>query len=173
MRYGDDRIFGLPKFIKFFIAAAGIIAGFILSRLFVVMPFTVQDNSMNPVLNKGDYVLLLKIGSPKNGDIVLCKSPVEQDKVVLKRLIISGEKKIEIRNKRIYINDAEYKNIYGQIKDRRVFPEYFSNRDNMKEITMKTEEVFLLGDNIDYSMDSREFGPVNKENIIGRMIYKF
>lgn len=173
MYIDDEKKFGASKFVRFFIGIVGVIAGLILSRLFLVMPYVVQDDSMKPGLQKGDYVLFLKIGSPASGDIVLAESPVEQDKVILKRIITSGDKSLKIKNKRIYINNTEYKNTYSTITDNRVFPEYFSNRDNMNEMIIKKDEVFLLGDNLDHSMDSREFGPVHKERIIGRMIYKF
>ncbi|MBN2040571.1 MAG: signal peptidase I [Spirochaetes bacterium] len=172
MQFADEKTFGVPKFIKFFISIAGIIAGLILTRLFFLMPFIVQDDSMEPTLHKGDYLLILKIGSPEQGDIVLAESPVEQDKVILKRLIASGEKKIEVKNKKIFINSSLH-NDYAIITDRRIFPGYFSKRDNMEETTIKKDEVFLLGDNLDHSMDSREIGPVKKNALIGRMIYKF
>lgn len=172
MHSDDNRIFGVPRFVKFFIAAAGVIAGMIITRLFFIMPYIVQDESMKPALQKGDYILLLKPGSKSAGDIVLAMSPVEQDRFVLKR-IVSAQGRIEIKNKKIYINNKEYENKFSVIKDRRVFPEYFSNRDNMKIITVGKGEFFLLGDNLDYSMDSRQFGPVRQEKIIGKMIYKF
>ena len=100
MFINDDKTYGLTKYAKLLIVFAGLIIGFILSRVIFILPFTAQDNSMNPNINKGDYILILKVTSPKEGDIVLLKSPIEPGRVILKRLIAKGEKNIEIKNKK-------------------------------------------------------------------------
>lgn len=170
----STKKFTLTKYAKVLILFTGLVIGFILSRIFLFLPFTVQDNSMNPGLNKGDTIIIFKIGSAKEGDITLFESPVHPDTVILKRIITSGEKTVEIKNKRIFVNNAEFSPRWPQItKDSRVFPEKFSNRDNLPQIKMKKGEFFLMGDNRDYSFDSRDFGPVSEKLAIGRMIYKF
>ncbi|MFH0976510.1 MAG: signal peptidase I [Spirochaetota bacterium] len=170
----DSRMQGLTKYAKVLIIAAGIILGFVISRLFFVLPFTAQDNSMNPDIKKGDYVLILKIGSSKEGDIVLVKSKVEKGRVILKRLIAKGEKIVELKDKKIYINETEFIPKWKILSDdARIFPESFSNRDNLFPVKVNKGEVFVLGDNFDYSFDSRTFGAVDERLIIGRVIYKF
>ena len=57
--------------------------------------------------------------------------------------------------------------------DSRIFPEDFNHRDNMPLIKINKGEIFVVGDNYDYSFDSRDFGAISEELIIGRMIYKF
>jgi signal peptidase I len=174
MFINDDKIYGLTKYAKLLIIFAGLIIGFILSRVFFIMPFTAQDNSMNPNINKGDYVLILKVTSPKEGDIVLVKSPIEPGRVILKRLVAIGEKNIEIKNKKIFINNMEFSPGWNLLSnDKRIFPEDFNHRDNLPQIKINKGEIFVIGDNFDYSFDSRALGPVDEKLIIGRMIYKF
>ena len=76
MFINNDNDYGLTKFGKLLIVFTSLVIGFIISRVFFIMPFTAQDNSMNPNIKKGDYILILKITQPKEGDIVLLKSPV-------------------------------------------------------------------------------------------------
>jgi signal peptidase I len=173
MHIDNDNIFGLPGYAKTIIIIAGIIIGFILTRIFLFVPFLVQDDSMKPNFNKGDYVLILKILSPKVGDAVLIKSPVEQDKAIFKRLIATSGEEVEIKGKRIYINNTEFIPKDINYNDNRIFPKKFSNRDNMDRIKLKREEIFVIGDNFDHSFDSREYGPIPVKNIIGKTIYKF
>jgi signal peptidase I len=174
MYFEDEKKLGLSKYGKILIIFAGILIGFLISRIFFITPFVVQDDSMMPGLKKGDYLLILKITSPRPGDIILLDSPVEPDKVILKRFLAESGISLEIKNKRIYVNSNEY--IPGwhiQSNDNRVFPESFDHRDNMPVLKIKPGEIFVIGDNFDYSFDSRSFGGVNKKLIIGKMIYKF
>ncbi len=173
MRIDQDETFGLPKYAKLIITFAGIIIGFILTRIFLFMPFIIQDDSMKPNFKKGDYVLILKLLSPKVGDALLIKSPLEQDKTIFKRLIASGGEEVEIKEKKIFINNTEFIPKDINYSDTRIFPKKFSNRDNMNRIKLKKEEIFVIGDNFDSSFDSREYGPIHKKLIIGKMIYKF
>ncbi|MBN2402254.1 MAG: signal peptidase I [Spirochaetes bacterium] len=174
MFINDDKTYGLTKYAKLLIVFAGLIIGFIISRVFFIVPFTAQDNSMNPNIAKGDYLLILKITSPEEGDTVLVKSPVEPGRVILKRLIARGEKIIEIKNKKTFINNIEFIPKWNlQSIDKRVFPEYFNHRDNLPQIKILKSEIFVMGDNFDYSFDSRNFGAIDEGQIIGKMIYKF
>jgi len=174
MPRNDDRIDGLTKYAKLLLCIAGIIFGFIICRIFFFEPFMAHDNSMNPNISKGDYMLILKITSPKEGDIILVKSPVEPGRVILKRFIAAGEKSIEIKNKKIFINNMEFIPKWNLLSiDKRVFHENFNRRDSMPQIKIKKGEIFVIGDNFDYSFDSRNFGVIDEKLIIGKMIYKF
>jgi signal peptidase I len=151
---------------------AGIIIGYILIR-FIFIPYTISDNSMSPGLKKGELIFILKIGKPEIGDIVLIKSPIEPEKVLLKRIIAREGDTIEIRNKIFYRNDKKVKFTWKTIStDKRIFPMKFTSRDNSTSIRMKRKQYFLVGDNLDYSFDSRNFGPIDEEDIIGRFFLK-
>jgi signal peptidase I len=151
---------------------AGIIFGYILIRL-IITPYRISDNSMLPGLKKGELIFILKIGKPEIGDIVLSKSPVEPEKVLLKRIIAKEGDTLEIRNKILYRNDKKMKFSWKTLSaDKRIFPMKFTGRDNLAIIRIKRKQYFLVGDNLDYSFDSRTFGPIHEEDIIGKLFFK-
>ncbi len=151
----------------------GIVLGFVLFRLFFIS-FTINDSTMLPNLKKGDWALIIKVLSPVVGDIVLIQSPVEPEKVLLRRLIAKDGDVIEIKNKAVYKNFQimEFNWPVHRI-DARIFPMNFSHRDNLPEKKIKEGGYFVLTDNLDLSFDSRDFGEVREENIIGKVIFKY
>lgn len=164
--------FGLPPISRFVFGLAGIIVGFIVLRL-LVTGFTVSDSSMNPDYKSGDRVYALKIGTPRTGDVVLVESPIEPGKYLLKRIAAVEGDVVELRNGIIYINNERARFKWKTVStDNRVFPMSFSGRDNMTAVKIERHAFFLLGDNLDYSFDSREFGPVTERSIVGRVIYR-
>ncbi|MGQ9705717.1 MAG: signal peptidase I [bacterium] len=159
----------------------GIIIGFIM-RLFFIQALYISTSSMNDTLLIGDYVLIEKFSyiltEPKRGDIValkLSKEEFNQDFGILKRIYyrfrgyflpqsgvyvkrvigLPGEE-FEIRSGFLYIND-------------RLIPRYKFSNINVERITIPNDSYFLLGDNILNSKDSREWGEINKKEIIGRV----
>ena len=151
----------------------GLVCGLLLSRIFF-QTYTITDDSMLPNLKKGDNAVILKSASPEPGDIVLVNSPIERHRVMIKRLVAEDGDVVEIKDKRFYINSAEFK-FQWQVtsRDRRVFPENFSSRDSMPAVKVNNGYCFVLGDNLDYSFDSRDFGPVSEKNIIGKVLFKY
>jgi signal peptidase I len=163
---------GMPMLRRAVFLTTGIILGYILMRLFVT-PYTIEDDSMLPGLSRGDLIFILKTADPGIGDIVLAQSPVESEKVILKRIIAKEGDTLEIRGKVFYRNDIKVKFIWKTLSsDMRIFPMNFSRRDNLPTVKMKRKEYFLVGDNLDRSFDSRSFGPVPEKNIIGTLLFK-
>jgi len=158
--------------LKIIMTFSGLVIGIMISRIFII-PFTVSDISMLPNFKIGDNVFIMRYLLPDVGDIVLIKSPVEPDKVLLKRVIAKDGDTIEIRNKIIYINQERL--IIGWktlSKDERIFPMYFSYRDNFPIVKIKRGQYFIIGDNQDYSFDSKNFGVVDEDMLIGRLLFK-
>jgi len=155
------------------IAAGGIAAGFLISRIFF-LSFSVVNASMGPGLVPGDRVIIMKYLSPARGDIVLLRSPAEPDRVLLRRIIAADGDSVEVKNGIIYVNDTILRPSWKVAqKDKRVFPMYFSLRDNMPVIRVKRGEFFVLGDNPDHAFDSRIFGVVHENALIGKAVYGF
>jgi len=174
MNYSEEKPVSAINLIgKIVIAIAGLFAGFLLSRLFIT-PYTVNDISMKPNLSRGDRILVVKHITPAYGDIVLADSPIEEDRVILKRVIAGGGDMVEIRNRIIYINNKKSRFQWKTLSnDKRIFPMSFTNRDNMPLVKLQRDEYFLIGDNSDKSLDSRTYGVIKEDLIIGKMIYKF
>jgi len=174
MNYSDEHLSKpFTIIIKIILVVATLFIGFFLARM-VIIPFKISDDSMKPLLKAGDTVLILKHTKLKKGDIVLFDSPIEPGRVLLKRIIAGDMDTVEIRNKVVYINDLKFTFPWKVIhSDPRIFPLTFSNRDNLPAIRLKHGWYFLIGDNIDNSFDSRNFGIINKDKIIGKMVKKF
>lgn len=173
MNYNKEMSrFNYPKLIKTVIVFAGLILGFLTARIFF-LPFVISDDTMLPNFKKGERVYILKHISPKSGDVVLLQNPVQPDMVMLKRIIGVEGNFIEIRNKIVYQNNDKMKFTWKTNSiDNRIFPMNFSSRDNLPAVKIERKMFFVMGDNLDYSFDSRSFGPVSKKLIIGKVIYK-
>lgn len=159
-----------PLLFKIIMLAGGLTAGFICIKiLFLLM--TVHTDSMNPSLKAGDKIIISRISRVKKGDIVAFHSPAENSKILLSRIIASEYETVEIRNKVVYINDKSIENKTSG-DDNIVFPMKFCFRDNMPPVKLVRNEFFVLGDNFNRSFDSRNFGRITINNIIGKIIYK-
>lgn len=154
------------------ILLTGLFFGFILLRIFIT-PYTITDDSMMPNLKKGDIIFIHKTNNYAFGDIILFKSPVEPEKVLLKRVVAKAGDIVEVKNKVFYRNNTKVNFKWNTISpDLRIFPLNYSTRDIYPLIKIKQGTFFVLGDNLDTSMDSRAFGPVREDSIIGIMVYK-
>ena len=160
----------LPKII---IACAGLVIGFTLCRIFII-PFSMDDSSMNGIIPKGSRMLLLRFGEIKTGDIVLAHHPNDSGKFLLKRVAAYSGHIVEIRNKILYVdNEKSDLNAYGEFSDERNLPLRFTDRDTMTSVRLEKDEYFLIGDNRDRSYDSRDLGVFTKNMIKGKVLYMF
>jgi len=150
-------------------------------RTFILQPFRIPSTSMVPTLVVGDRLMVNKLSygaivpfssyrlpgfsKPKRGDIVVFRSPEDRKKDFIKRLVGIGGEKVEIKFGDIYINgklitDPVIKNIY------------YYNRGTYgevnKSITVPIGYYFVLGDNSGSSSDSRFWGFVPQEDVVGK-----
>ena len=142
---------------------------------FVAQPYKVQQQSMEHTLEPDQYVLVDKLtphfDTYKRGDIVVFNPPqnwVQQDgQPYIKRIIGVGGDKIELKQGFVYLNGTKL-----------IEPYVFKDAN---DVTQPTEdiigagtwvipegELFLMGDHRGNSADSREFGPVDVKDVIGR-----
>lgn len=148
------------KIIKEIIPYLIIIVVVILIRTFIITPVRVDGASMDKTLENGQILLLYKLGNVKRYDIVVLDEEIE-DEIIIKRIIGMPNDTVEIKNGKIYVNDEEIEEeyAYGQTSD-------------YDKITLKDDEYFILGDNRPISKDSRYFGPVKEDEIIGKIIFR-
>ncbi|OFW67046.1 MAG: signal peptidase I [Actinobacteria bacterium RBG_13_63_9] len=142
------------------VAAAFAIA--MLVQAFIVKPFTVHQVSMQPTLLEGDRILLSRLTyhfrDPRAGDVVVFHSPQNAGEDLVKRIVAVAGDRVAIRDGDLYVNGTALAEPYllnddfgGTLQEREV-PEGF---------------VFVMGDNRDQSGDSRFFGPIDTDLIIG------
>jgi len=164
------------------IIIAILIAVFI--RTFVVQAYKIPSRSMVPTLLVGDHLLVNKfiygvkipyfretiipVTDPERGDIVVFIYPNDRSKDFIKRVIGVAGDKIEIKNKKIYINDKEYSDSHGIYSDRFIYPASLQPRDNFGPVTVPPKSLFVMGDNRDESADSRFWGFVDLMDVEGK-----
>ena len=155
------------KIIKEIISYGLIILAVVVIRIFIFEPVRVDGVSMNDTLADGQVLILNKLRyrmtDIKRNDIVVAE--VDGTKVV-KRVIGLPNEIVEIRNNKLYINGKEEKFNY-EITESADF--------KMSDIGLEKvpgDSYLLMGDNRKQSLDSREFGPVKKEDIIGRATFR-
>lgn len=116
---------------------------------------SISGNSMYPTLKDKQIVKVSKIKEINRFDIVIAKKT--DNYLIVKRVMGLPNEKIEYKNNHLYINDEPV------TED---FIDLYSTKTENFVYTLKDNEYFLLGDNREYSTDSREHGPFRKEEII-------
>jgi len=145
----------------------------LLLKTYVFTTYIVEGISMYPTLDggsgadtdddttNGEVLYLNKIAKIKKGDIVVFKKPGTSDnpRTLVKRVIATAGDKIEIKNNIVYLNGKAIQEDY--INEG-------MNTNDMGEITISENCIFCMGDNRDRSSDSRAFGEIPLENVIGK-----
>ena len=163
-----------------------IIIAFLLAmviRTFLVQAFKIPTGSMRMTLQEGDLILvnkfiygakvpffdfyLPKLHEPKRGDVVVFVYPEDKKKDFIKRLVGLPGETVEIRGGSIYIDDKPVDEmIFKQI--------YYYNRGDFsaegQKIVVPKDSYFVLGDNSVSSKDSRYWGFVPKNNLLGQAL---
>jgi signal peptidase I len=134
----------------------------LLLNLFIVQPTKVRGESMEPTLRTDQYLLVEKISyrlhEPRRGDVVVFKYPRDEAENFIKRIIALPGETVEIVSGRVFIN--------GQA----IVEPYLIQlpRDSMPAMIVPDGKLFVLGDNRVNSNDSRTFGLVTMDEVMGR-----
>jgi signal peptidase I len=158
-------------------------------RTFVIQAFKIPSGSMKQTLLIGDHILVNKfiygvkipflqttiipITNPKRGDIVVFKFPEDPSKDFIKRVIGVAGDKVEVRDKKVYVNNKLLNHDFGIHTDSYILPASVQPRDNFGPIVVPPHKLFVMGDNRDQSYDSRFWGFVDLKAVLGKalMIY--
>ena len=137
--------------------------------------FRVPMDSMAPTLKKGEYfmAILYQYGDwiPERGDIVIFPFSDDRSKRFVKRIVGLPGEQIQIKNKIVFINGQALDDPWG-VRDRnKTFPADISPRDNYGPVSIPEGYVFVMGDNRDFSSDSRFWGFVDIEDIQGKPLF--
>jgi len=131
---------------------------------FFVRTSQVSGLSMAPHISSGEYVVVntfaYKFAVPKRGDIVAFRHDDGARAVYIKRVIGLPGDRIRVDGGVVSIDGAALSEPYVRFPDRRSFP----------EVTVPQGDVYVLGDNRAGSEDSRLFGPVPDDRLIGRAL---
>lgn len=152
-----------------------------------IQNFKVEGSSMEPTLANGEYLLVNKLAylrldmdrlselipfweseksetrflfqTPHQGDVVVFHYPVDPDRDFVKRVVAVPGQTVEIRRGHIYVDGESLEAPYDYTGQA---------HDQMSVRMMGQDEYFVVGDNRRYSSDSRDWGPVPMDNIVGK-----
>ena len=168
----------LKRIVNFFLdfveTAVVALSIFVVVYLFLVQPHEIKGGSMEPSFHNNEYILTDKISyrfkEPKRGDVVIFKAPKNPDVDYIKRIIGLPGERIKIQNGGVYINGKKLNEPY--IRDITVLTSTQYLQEGV-ETTVPSGYFFVMGDNRTGSMDSREFGPIAENIIIGHAIIRY
>lgn len=148
---------------------------FMVIYLLIMRPYEVKGSSMYPYLKDKEYVLTNLLTKRffefKRGDVVVFKAPTDPDKDFIKRILASPGDSIMIKNSKIYVNGREINE--KAYLDPSVQTNGGAFLKEGESVTVPSQNYFVLGDNRSESSDSREWGFVPKNNIIGKSFFVY
>lgn len=179
-RSGDDH--GSLSYNRWYVYVV-LVAVFVLAAEFVLpgfrdyRSFKVTSVAMEDGLKAGDFILantrVYRTTGPHTGDVVVFVFPRDMVTKYVKRCVGLPGDTVEIRDKGVYINGTEIpdpptvKHIDSKVQQRQ---DGRNNRDSFGPYVVPSDSYFMMGDNRDNSYDSRFWGPVHRDLIIGKAV---
>lgn len=142
-------------------------------RYFVFQPFLVKGQSMEPNFQDGDYLIIDEISyrfsGPQRGEVIVFQSPTQPSQRFIKRIIGLPGETIEIEDGEIKIYEDGQEKVLDE-------SEYLDSLtaalSGEFRISLAEDQYFVLGDNRAFSYDSRRWGSLSEEKIIGKVLVK-
>lgn len=149
-----------------------------LVQTFIAVPVIVSGDSMKPTLENRDRVLISKLGPIENFDMIVFKAPDSaQDTNYVKRVIGIPGDEIKMVNDKLFINGKEYKETYLKENKLANMKPKLTQDFTLESVTgvdvIPEGYYFVLGDNRDESNDSRYYGLIKEDSIIGFVAGRF
>ncbi len=152
------------ELLKFVLIAAAIVFPI---RLFVAQPFIVSGASMDPTFHNGQYLIVdelsYRLEAPSRGDVIIFRYPKDPTEFFIKRIIGLPNETVSIDGNAITVIKVDGKIIS-------LSEPYVVNHGNgsANSYSLKADEYFVMGDNRPESSDSRVWGTLPRDNIVGR-----
>ena len=138
--------------------------------IFIVQSFLVKGSSMEPNLHEGERLLvnkfIFRMRPPQTGDIVVIIPPGDPTRKYIKRVIAGPLQRVRIQDFNVYVDGIALNEPYIREK----------MNSNFDERTVPDGTIFVMGDNRNYSRDSRDMetvGFVPLKNVVGKAIFVF
>lgn len=184
----QERYYGIGGFlweiIKVFVLAAVIITPI---RVFLFQPFFVEGASMEPNFQDGNYLIINELGYKKTeigalnleitpfkkfdrGDVVVFHYPKDESKYFIKRVIGLPGEKVKISEGKVTIYNTG--NTNGFVLDESEYLEKGLSTSKDGFFSVLSDEYFVMGDNRAYSFDSRDWGTLKKDEIVGKVMIR-
>ena len=159
----------------------------LLVRTIVIQAFKIPSGSMENTLLVGDHIFVnkflygyhvpymkgrvLQFSTPKREDIIVFVFPEDPSKDFIKRVIAVPGDTLEIREKVVILNGEPLKEKFTRFSDRNTMNGIVRGKDNMPPVPVPKGKYFVMGDNRDRSYDSRFWGFVDEEAIVGKALF--
>lgn len=138
----------------------------------------VEGDSMYPTLNDKDYLVVSNVFfsyEPENGDIVVVQTKKHPDGAIVKRVIATENQTVRIKYNYpfdgsfdVYVDDVLVEEDYAYYGSRlAIIPSQYEY-----ELEIPENCVYVLGDNRNISLDSRTFGVVEENEILGKVVFR-
>ncbi len=148
---------------------------FLIVYIFFFRPFQVNGISMFPTFKNGEYILTnlitLRLSPLKRGDVIVFIAPVDNTKDFIKRIIGLPGEKIFLHNGYVYINGKKLDESVYLASSIRTYAGAYLGED--QPFTVPQGDYFVMGDNRPESSDSRAFGPIHADSIIGKSFFVY
>lgn len=140
-------------------------------RLYIAQPFIVRGSSMDTTFQNGDYLVIDEISyqfeKPHRGEVIVFRYPHDPSKYFIKRVIGLPRETIEIKDGVVSVKNNEHPDGY-------VLNETYIKGTTLPDSYKKlgAKEYFVMGDNRAFSSDSRYWGTLGENYIIGRALVR-
>jgi len=128
----------------------------------------IEGLAMAPTLGNQDRVIINRwayaMSSPRRGDVVMLRYPRDQRKAFIKRIIAEGGDTLRVEDGRVFVNDQLLEDAY-------VAPDARSH-ENLGSQVIPARSYFVMGDRRNNSSDSRHWGLVQEDLIVGRVVVR-
>lgn len=164
----EQRDSFFTELLKFVVIAAVIVLPV---RLFIAQPFIVSGASMSPTFENGEYLIVdelsYRLEAPQRGDVVIFRYPRDPSEFFIKRIIGLPGETVTIAGGSVSVTRADGTTVA-------LDEPYVKNLGNGRDATYEVtgESYFVMGDNRPESSDSRVWGLMPRENLIGRAIVR-
>ena len=143
-------------------------------RYFLIQPFYVKGASMEPNFSDFEYLIINEISyrfnEPQRGDVVVFRYPRDPSQFFIKRVSGLPQEQVVIRDGQVSIKPSASQDLVAL--DESAYLSAATKTDRQIDVTLGPDEYYLLGDNRAASLDSRAFGPVTRQSIIGKTLLR-
>ncbi|HNZ83883.1 MAG TPA: signal peptidase I [Candidatus Pacearchaeota archaeon] len=140
-------------------------------RKFIFQPFIVSGSSMEPTYYTGDYLIIdelsYRFNEPAREDVIVFSYPQNPEQKFIKRIIGLPGETVEIKGGKVFIEQGDKRFELQEL----YLPSSILTIDE-RRMTLNQGEYFVMGDNRMASYDSRKWGSLPKDKIIGKVLIK-
>ncbi len=148
---------------------------FLVIYIFLFRPFQVSGESMFPTFKNKEYILTnlvsLRFENPKRGDVIVFRAPTDREKDFIKRIIALPGDTVYLKDGFVYVNNNKIDEDAYLKSDVRTYGGNFLKEG--ESVTVPDGEYIVMGDNRPYSSDSREWGFLDRKDIIGKSFFVY